>query len=53
MTEEQNKDALEMLMFIKENRDGTIKARPYFAPLSCLQLSGSQMLLTCADVETP
>ena len=26
MTEEQNKDALEMLMFIKENRDGTIKA---------------------------
>ena len=26
MTEEQTNDALEMLMFIKENRDGTIKA---------------------------
>ena len=29
MAEEQEKDALEMLMFIKEKRDGTIKARGY------------------------
>ena len=27
MTEEQKKDALEILMFIKEKRDGTTKAR--------------------------
>ena len=27
MTSEQKKDALEMLIFIKEKRDGTIKAR--------------------------
>ena len=27
MTEEQKKETLEMLMFIKEKRDGTIKAR--------------------------
>ena len=27
MTEEKKKDTLEMLIFIKEKRDGTIKAR--------------------------
>ena len=29
MTEDKKKDALEMLMFIKEKRNGTIKARGY------------------------